>query len=381
MAVTVQEALGLDILKGFKVIAGKKGLLNEISHVAVWDYETGDLIAENFSRGDFALSTLVAIKDNIEELYEIVERMIEVGISCLAIKDIYVKEVPENVIKLADKKHFPIMIFSTTFTEDVIVHVNAAIMEKKQYEDLASQIDSILYNSLNEFKIKQIALKVNINFKEKNIAVYCRKRNNKLSESRISLQQPAVDAFSKIVPYEGGWLIISTFDEGDEKEINRLVMRRLKIYGIDEKEYVFGVSSLYGNLGSLDKSIHESLYAFRHSLTYNKDISLFHEIGMNKIILPLLDNPWVIKYHDEMIKPLINYDKQHETELLITAVKYVEHNGDIKAVAEELFQHGNTIRYRIDKINRILFKDYKSEHFYEELAMAVRIYTLLNSPL
>jgi predicted transcriptional regulator len=137
MAITVYEALELEILKGFKVIAGKKGLSNKITHVAVWDYETGDLIAENFSQGDFALSSLVAIKDSIEELYGIVERMIAVGISCLAIKDIYFKHIPDEVIKLADKKHFPIMIFSNTFTEDVIVYVNKAIDEKEEYENLA----------------------------------------------------------------------------------------------------------------------------------------------------------------------------------------------------------------------------------------------------
>ncbi|MCM0650673.1 PucR family transcriptional regulator ligand-binding domain-containing protein [Clostridium swellfunianum] len=381
MAITVKEALDLDILKGFKVIAGKKGLSKEITHVAVWDYETGDLIEQNFSRGDFALSTLVAIKDNIDQLYEIVERMIKVGISCLAVKDIYIKEIPGEVIKLADKEHFPIMMFNGTFTEDVIVYVNLAISEKKQYEDLASQIDSILYNNLNELRIKQIALKININFKDKNIVAFCKRKSNKLSGIKSPFNKEMEQVFSEIIPYEDGYLFINTFEEGEEQDVTKTVLRRLKWCGFDEKTYIIGVSGLYEGLGNLDKSIHESLYAYKHSACYRKDISFFHEIGINKIILPLLDNPWVLKYYDEMIWPLIDYDKNHETELLITAVKYVEHNGDIKAVAEELFQHGNTIRYRIDKINKILFNAYKSEHFYEELAMAVRIYTLLNNSL
>ncbi len=381
MAINVQEALELDILNGFKVIAGRNGLANEITHVAVWDYETGDLIAENFSRGDFALSTLVAIKDNIEELYEIVERMIAVGISCLAIKDIYVKEIPRKIIDLADKKHFPIMIFSNTFTEDVIVYVNKAISNKKKYENLALQIDKILYNNLNELSIRKIARKININFKEKNMTAFCRKKNSKFTGVKSFTDKEMEASFSKVILYKDGYLLISTFEEGDEKDIGRTILRRLGWWGFDPKEYVIGVSCLYDNLGSLNMSIQESLFALRHSMIYKKDISFFHEIGINKIILPLLDNPWVLKYYNEMIGPLINYDKNHGTELLITAVKYVEHNGDIKAVAEELFQHGNTIRYRIDKINKVLFKDYKSEHFYEELAMAVRIYTLLHNSL
>jgi hypothetical protein len=381
MAVTVQEALELDILKGFKLIAGKKGLSKEITHVAVWDYELGDIIEKNFSRGDFALSTLVAIKDNIEALYEVVKIMIKVGITCLAIKDIYVKEIPENVIKLADKEHFPIMMFSGTFTEDVIVHVNHAINDKKESENVAAHVHNILYKDLNELTIRQLARKININFKDKNIVAFCKRVDGRSVGLKYTFEKEIEDAACKVIPYQAGYLFINTFEDGCEKELNKAVIRRLKWCSIDEKDYIVGVSGLYDSIGMLDKSIQESLYAYKHSVTYHKDISFFHEIGINKIILPLLDNPWVLKYYDEMIKPLIEYDSNHETELLTTAVKYVEHNGDIKAVAEELYQHGNTIRYRIDKINKILFKDYKSEHFYEELAMAVRIYTLLSSAL
>ena len=138
---------------------------------------------------------------------------------------------------------------------------------------------------------------------------------------------------------------------------------------------------MHENLTSLNNSIQESLYAFKYSMIYKKDISFFHEIGINKMILPILDNPWVLKYYNKMIEPLIVYDKNNETELLKTAVKYVENNRDIKATAEELFQHGNTVRYRIDKINKIFSEHCKSEHFYEELAVSVRIYTLLNGSL
>jgi hypothetical protein len=381
MDITLEEALELEILNGFKVIAGKKGLSNKITHVAVWDYETGDLIAENFSRGDFALSTLVAIKDNIEELYDIVERMIAVGISCLAIKDIYFKSIPVEVIKLADKEHFPIMMFSDTFTEDVIVFVDKAINEKKEYENLALKIDNILFNDLNDLSIKKIARKINMNFKEKNIVAFCKKKSNKSIGIKNFSDKEMEEVFSKAIPYKEGYILINTFDDADQKEIDKIILRRLKWWGFDQAEYVIGVSSLYEDLGSLNKSIQESLYAFRYSTAYKKDISFFGEIGIDKIILPLLDNPWLLKYYNEMIEPLIVYDKNNETEILKTAVKYVENNGDIKATAEELFQHGNTVRYRIDKINKILFKNYKSEHFYEELAVAVKIYTLLNSSL
>ena len=381
MSITVYEALELDILKGFNVIAGEKGLLNEITHVAVWDYETADIIAENFSRGDFALSTLVSIKDDINKLYEVVGKMIEVGISCLAIKNIYFKEIPEDVIMLANKNKFPIMLFSNTFTEDVIVYVNKAISEKQEYENLDLIIDNILYKNLDDISIRKIARNLNLNFKEKNVAAFCRKRSHKLAGVKDFSHKEMEDSHSKVIHYKEGFIYIATFEEIDIKSLQKTMLRRLNWLGFDLKEYVIGVSGIYEGLGKLNRSIQESLYAFKHSMIYKRDIAFFSEIGINKMLLPLLDNPWVLKYYHEIIEPLIFYDRNNETELLKTAVKYVENNGDIKATAEQLYQHGNTIRYRIEKINKIFLERYNCEHFYEELAVAIRIYNLFNCPL
>ena len=381
MAITVKEALELDILKGFEVIAGKNGLIKDITNVAIWDYERGELLKENFRAGDFALSTLVAIKDDINELYESVKRMIDIGITCLGIKNIYFDYIPENVINLANKNNFPIMLFSDTFTEDVIVQVNRAITKKKKCENLAFQVDKILYDNLNGEAIKRIAYNINANFKEINIVAYCKRKNSTLNGVGEFSHDEMQDNHSKVVPYKDGYLVINTFENIDYDDIENIIKRRLEWLGFSHKEYIIGVSNIYNRLKNLDKSIQESLYAFKHSKTYKKEISFFKKIGLNRVFIPILDNPWVKKYYNEVIEPLIKYDKSNDSELLKTAIKYIENNGDIKTTAEELFQHGNTVRYRIDKINKIISAHCKDEHFYEELAVGVRIYTLLSNPL
>lgn len=381
MAITVKEALELDILKGFEVIAGKNGLIKDITNVAIWDYERGELLKENFRAGDFALSTLVAIKDDINELYESVKRMIDIGITCLGIKNIYFDYIPENVINLANKNNFPIMLFSDTFTEDVIVQVNRAITKKKKCENLAFQVDKILYDNLNGEAIKRIAYNINVNFKEVNIVAYCKRKNSTLNGVGEFSHDEMQDNHSKVVPYKDGYLVINTFENIDYDDIENIIKRRLEWLGFSHKEYIIGVSNIYNRLKNLDKSIQESLYAFKHSKTYKKEISFFKKIGLNRVFIPILDNPWVKKYYNEVIEPLIKYDKSNDSELLKTAIKYIENNGDIKTTAEELFQHGNTVRYRIDKINKIISAHCKDEHFYEELAVGVRIYTLLSNPL
>ncbi|MBI6875418.1 PucR family transcriptional regulator [Clostridium aciditolerans] len=382
MSITIHEALEFESFKGFKIIAGNKGLSNKITNVGILDYEMGGLIEENFIEGEFVISTLMVIKDNIEELYKIVEKMISVKISGLAIKSVYFNTIPDEVIELADKNFFPIMIFSDTYFEHIITEVAKAIEDRKENEALSLKIDNILYSNLDNLIIKKIAHEINRNFKEKNIVAFCkRKGKEKLIHTKIFFSKEDYKSLNKIIPYKDGYIFINTFEKISSKEAKKLIVKRLEECGITAKEYIIGVSSLYKKLGELNNSIKESMYSFKYSIAYKKDISFFDEIGVNKILIPLIDNPWVLKYYNEIIEPLIVYDENNDTELLRTAVKYIENNGDIKTTAKELFQHSNTIRYRIERINKILNENYDNTHFYEELAVAIRIYNLLNNML
>ena len=51
---------------------------------------------------------------------------------------------------------------------------------------------------------------------------------------------------------------------------------------------------------------------------------------------------------------LSGYDEKHGTELVNTAKALVARHGDVKAVAEELHQHPNTVRYRMRKMKAVL---------------------------
>ncbi|MCK4258227.1 MAG: PucR family transcriptional regulator [Halanaerobiales bacterium] len=385
MTITLKEVLRLEKLKDFKVIAGRTGDCNKIKKVGILDYETKEMIEENFVEGEFVISTLLIIKDKVEELYEIVEKLILVGVSGLAIKNIYFDKLPDDVIELANSKSFPIMIFSEVYFEDVITSILDAISEKEESKILELKIDNILYSNINNVIIKKIAYEINRDFREKHIVVFCkRKDGDETITTGFSIKKEndkLFDKFCKIIPYKDGYLIIDTYENIDLNEVTKNILRRLEMLGFSPKHYIMGISGFHEKLEELNFSIKESMYAFKYSMTYKKDISFFDKIGTNKILLPLIDNPWIQKYYDEMITPLLIYDRKNDTELLKTAMIYIENNGDIKATAEELFQHSNTTRYRIDKIYKILSKDYDIEHFYEELAIAIRIHNLMDISL
>lgn len=382
MTITVNEILKLEIFKNFKIVAGAKGLTNEVMKIGILDYETDELIEKNFNKGDFAITTLVVIKDDINELYELVQRMISVGVCGLGIKNIYFNEIPRNVIELAENNAFPIMIYSEAFFEDIVTSVTDFIKEKGEIDAISLKIDNILYSNLDSVFIKKIAYEINGNFREKNMVAYCKRVDGKkIIDAQDYKSIHENKPLNKIIPYKEGFLFINTFKDIDYAGAADIMRRRLLELGIQPDKYIIGISSLYEKLGELNFSIKESLYAYKYSSIYKRELSFFRDIGTSKLLLPLIDNPWILKYHDEMIEPLIVYDNKYETELLKTAVVYIQNNGDIKATALSLYQHGNTIRYRVNKISEILNGSSVNAHFYEELSMAIRIYNILNTPL
>jgi DNA-binding PucR family transcriptional regulator len=90
----------------------------------------------------------------------------------------------------------------------------------------------------------------------------------------------------------------------------------------------------------------------------------------------MIESEWLREYYNSLITPIMEHDKKHESELLKTACTYVSNDGDINKTSKELFQHGNTTRYRVKKIKELLSIEKDISGFYEQLSFMVRIYLL-----
>ena len=65
--------------------------------------------------------------------------------------------------------------------------------------------------------------------------------------------------------------------------------------------------------------------------------------------MSLVNNPMLYHEVEESVSILQKYDASHDVNLLETVISYVKNNGDFAKTSEELFQHSNTVRYRIRK--------------------------------
>lgn len=377
MSLTVYEALQLDICKNFQVAAGIKGLSNSIKRVGILDHETGELVYETFTEGQFVLTTLYVIKDDISKLKELVNMMVSVGVSGLAIRSVYFDTIPEDVVRLANDNAFPIMLYNNVYFEDVFAGILSAMRDKDEQRLVEFRIDSLLYGNPDPQLIRKIAAEMNPKLTGSHAVTYGKSSSSEDSATaKSSMGLRLSEPTAALLPYKGGYFILHAFDREDEKRMEALIRDRIDKCFAAPKGFVVGSSTIHTTLLTLREAFWESLHAQRHGQLYQKTPVQFNHIGVDRILLPLLDNEWVVKYYNSLITPIRSYDERNATELLATAVCYVKHNGSIKAAATELRQHENTIRYRLERIESLLTGVCSSDTFYEELAIGIRIYQL-----
>ncbi|MDM8534514.1 helix-turn-helix domain-containing protein, partial [Clostridiaceae bacterium HSG29] len=137
-----------------------------------------------------------------------------------------------------------------------------------------------------------------------------------------------------------------------------------------------GISRKYNELGNINKAFHESKISLKFSIYKEKYSSNYEDLGIYQILLPITENQYSYMYFEDIIQKLKLYDEEHHSNLLDTACAYIHCDGDIKLTSEELFQHMNTIRYRIRKIKVILNFQSLTGMQYESLATAIHLYEL-----
>lgn len=123
--ITVSDVIKNTCLKNYPVICGLNGLQNEVFKTGIIDYEFSieGFIDDNepFLRGEFLLSSLMFCHEDNEKLMSMLEKLVELGVSGLAVKNIFFKIIPEPAIDFCNANNLPIILFDNEiYFEDIV---------------------------------------------------------------------------------------------------------------------------------------------------------------------------------------------------------------------------------------------------------------------
>lgn len=83
----------------------------------------------------------------------------------------------------------------------------------------------------------------------------------------------------------------------------------------------------------------------------------FESLGVYRMLSSVADPAGVEGFMNEQLAPLIEYDRQHNSSLLLTLASYFDSGCNYDLAASALSIHRNTIKYRLKRIRELLGRD------------------------
>jgi sugar diacid utilization regulator len=108
-------------------------------------------------------------------------------------------------------------------------------------------------------------------------------------------------------------------------------------------------------------------------------VMAFDDTGAYRLLLSAMseDPAELQRFYAETIEPLVAYDEQYETDLVVTVEAFLEADGNVAGTAQRLFTHRHTIRYRLERVRELSGLDVGSTDGREKLSLGLKAMRVL----
>ncbi len=139
-----------------------------------------------------------------------------------------------------------------------------------------------------------------------------------------------------------------------------------------------GMSGPVMDLREWPKAYHEALQAMEMGLRLKLSnfVVDFNSLGVYRLLGELENLSAVKRFTDQVIGPLVTYDREHRGSLVQTLDAYFTHHGNISQTAESLFVHRNTLLYRLERIQELTAHDLNQADMRLALHLALKFWQL-----
>ncbi len=343
-----------------KLIAGEGGWSNSISWLLMLEDLT---IIQNFKGKELAVTTGLGFQTP-ESMEKLVQALSEAGASGLLVNTgKYIKEIPESVIRYCNENDLPLLtvpweVYLADLIKDLSVQVflesvadeqisNAFIhaIESPHSADEYGR-DLLAYYDLDG--TFQIALITSGDLDRMDTV------DRKRIAYRMQLSLTNLTHNGHFFYYDSCFVVImNAISEKQCEEILEPFAERLKSR-LPGKQIRIGISSQVKGIRNLHTAYRRALAAVRMAESGNTSIVYFDRMGLYRLLYSLEDTALLEELSSKVLKPLTDYDAQHDAGYVETLESFLRNGGSIKAVADEMFIHRNTILYRMSNIRNLL---------------------------
>lgn len=355
--IRMKELFRLQNLKGLRLIAGQEGLERTLTAAVLLEYDSSRMALPDFYRGDLVVTTLAYARGDSLLVANSLLALMNQGIAGLLVKTAYFDELPPVVIATANRMGTPLFLFDETYIEEVIVAVTDLIRGKRHFAGYEPELDALMRGGLTGEQIKERVQRIDPTGEGayRLCALYPKERMAALEEKLYALltQDEALAQRCVCMAWRRLLMVLLHEDDGDEDgcaAFSALLARA----GVDMSVLSAGVSARRAEQAAFGEALGEAVYAARAARLTGKAMLDAQEMGLYAYLFPMSENPFVCSHCRQQIQRIREYDSQNHTSLEQTARVYVQEKMEISATAKALFQHPNTVRYRLTKIQKLM---------------------------
>ena len=166
-----------------------------------------------------------------------------------------------------------------------------------------------------------------------------------------------------------------------EKELRRHSDAAAARFGEFLDHPVAGYSRIYSRK-DIGMALEEGRRALETAKTMKMTSQTYDPISVLQLLLSVRDTQEAHDFYHayvEAVREKVSSESLRET--LLTMEYFVAFSGNYAEVAAVMNQHENTIRYRVNKVKAALGMENDNIKFYETVAIAVKLRTLIHEPL
>jgi PucR family transcriptional regulator, purine catabolism regulatory protein len=124
---------------------------------------------------------------------------------------------------------------------------------------------------------------------------------------------------------------------------------------LPEWRVTVGVGGPCTSAGAIARSYAQARRALETAQRFGRqgEVVQFEDLGLYRLLFHVTDPAELRGFVEQVLGPLLEYDRRHNADFVRTLGTYLEHNGNLQATARELNLHVNSVGYRLQRIQAI----------------------------
>lgn len=338
-----------------KLIAGQRGMKNLVR----WVHMVEDREVPGFLHGNELILTTGIAQTGTQWIEVFVRNLRKHGAIGLILNvGPYIKSIPQKVIEYCNENEFPL------FTVPWEIHLidvtfdfcHRIIANEENETSIATAFRNLIFSPENkEAYVSALERRGFHNYGEYTLLLMQADRNGSLvsGDEWHNIQfimQSVLKNIDKpfcIFDQENYLVMTASGVNSSQMEAYAKILNNELLNQFQNVTVNVGISETVTGYFDMQSCYKQAFTASNTAKLWNRKILKYQDTGIYKLIYAVGDTSVLKRYVEDTFRNITDYDSLHNTDYLNTLKSYLENNGSIQKVSNQMQVHRNTINYKM----------------------------------